>query len=97
MFVDKTISQQFYDFNKWKVTKNFYPSKSNVLWNIYIMNFEYTSFELELKEKTKSTFIGCTEKLDVKDIVGFALYSDNSAMTMSVSCNTYEHLKKTTN
>jgi Domain of unknown function (DUF4303) len=58
------------------------------------MNFDYKTFEIELKEKTKNTFIGCTEKLNIKDISGFALYSDNSAMTISVSCNTYEHLKE---
>jgi len=58
------------------------------------MNFDYKKFENDLKAKTKATFIACTGKLDVKEIAGFALYSDNSAMTISVTCNTYEHLKE---
>lgn len=58
------------------------------------MNFDYDSFKIELKQKTKITFIGCTEKLDTKEISGFAIYSDTSAMTISISCNTYEHLKE---
>jgi hypothetical protein len=58
------------------------------------MNFDYKKFEIDLKDKTRSTFIACTGKLDVKEIAGFALYSDNSAMTISVTCNTYQHLKE---
>jgi hypothetical protein len=58
------------------------------------MNFDYNTFEIELKEKAKITFIGCKEKLNIKDISGFALYSDNSATTISVSCNTFAYLKE---
>jgi hypothetical protein len=61
------------------------------------MNFDYKNFELELKEKTKIAFNACVEKLDIKDIAGFALYSDESAMTISASCNTYENLKRLQN
>lgn len=61
------------------------------------MNFDYKKFEFELKEKTKIAFNACAEKLDIKNIAGFALYSDNSAMTISASCNTYENLKRLQN
>ena len=61
------------------------------------MNFDYKNFEFELKEKTKIAFNACVEKIEIKDIAGFALYSDESAMTISASCNTYENLNRLQN
>ena len=58
------------------------------------MNFNYTNFEAELKKLTGETFNKCLQKLDAAQFSGFALYSDESAMSISVSCNTQEHLKE---
>lgn len=56
------------------------------------MSIDYRKFKDELKDKTRATFNGCVERLDVNNIAGFALYSDASAMTISASCNTFKHL-----
>jgi hypothetical protein len=61
------------------------------------MNFDYKNFKFLLKEKTEIAFNACVEKLSIENISGFALYSDNSAMTMSASCNTHENLKRLQN
>jgi len=57
------------------------------------MDFDIEKFKKNLKNKTKITFEKCLEKLSKDEICGFALYSDNSAMTISISLNTYSHLK----
>lgn len=56
------------------------------------MDFDYLAFKKELKEKTKLTYLGIINRLNRGDIAGFALYSDESAITISVSCNTFQHL-----
>ena len=58
------------------------------------MNFDTNDFKKTLKYLTKATFLKCLTKLDSKEICGFALYSDNSAMTMSVSLNTCSYLEE---
>jgi Domain of unknown function (DUF4303) len=58
------------------------------------MSINYKEFKAELKDKTRATFVGCLDRLSVQEIAGFALYSDASAMTISVSCNTVKHLKE---
>ena len=61
------------------------------------MTFNLDLFKKNLKSLTKETFVKCTKKIDIKNICGFALYSDNSAMTISVSLNTNIHLKENQN
>lgn len=58
------------------------------------MGFNIEKFKSELKPLTKSTFQKCLEKVDANEICGFSLYSDNSAMTISVSLNTHGHLEE---
>lgn len=58
------------------------------------MGISNQNFKEELKKITHATFKGCLERLDEKEIAGFGLYSDTSAMTISVSCNTFKHLKE---
>lgn len=58
------------------------------------MDFDIEEFKKDLKRLTKDTFEKCKKKINLKEISGFGLYSDNSAMTISISLNTYEHLKE---
>jgi len=58
------------------------------------MEFNIKKFKSELKSITKSTFQKCLKKVDTTEICGFGLYSDNSAMTISVSLNTRDHLEE---
>lgn len=56
----------------------------------------YESFKKTLKQTTKETFALACETFGKENICGFALFSDESAMTMSVVVNTFEHLEKVT-
>jgi len=58
------------------------------------MNFDIESFKKNLKEKTKITFLKSLEKLNIDEISGFALYSDNDAIAISATVNTFEYLKE---
>jgi hypothetical protein len=58
------------------------------------MEFDYETFRKNLKKITSDTFIKCQEKVNPEEISGFALYSDNSAMTISISLNTFDYLKE---
>lgn len=55
-------------------------------------NFDYTAFKALLKERTKSAYLKCSDAVGTGNLAGFALYSDECAMTISVSYNTYAHL-----
>lgn len=58
------------------------------------MKIDLEKFKIQLKEKTKETYLTCIEKVDLRNICGFALYSDTSAMSISVSLNLYDNLKE---
>jgi len=60
------------------------------------MEFDYSALKKDLKEKTKLTYLGILERLNKEEIAGFALYSDESAMSISVSCNTFQYLEELT-
>lgn len=55
---------------------------------------DYIKLKRELKDLTKLTFLGCLEKLQKEDICGFGLYTDESVMSISISCNTIAYLKE---
>jgi DNA polymerase/3'-5' exonuclease PolX len=55
------------------------------------MGFDYQRFEITLKEKVQLALNACVEKLTYENIAGFALCSDESAMSISVLWNKYEH------
>lgn len=54
---------------------------------------DYEYFKKELKAKTKATYENYLQEYNAIPLSGFALYSDESAMSISVSLNTYEYLK----
>ena len=56
------------------------------------MNFEILKQNIE--DATKKAFIEIFEKYGVDEIYGFALYSDEGAMTVCPSTNTIKHLFK---
>lgn len=58
------------------------------------MQFDYASFQQRLEDLTRVTFKTSLTKLPAPEIAGFALYSDNAAMTISVSLNTFTHLRQ---
>lgn len=55
------------------------------------MNFEIVKNEIE--EATKKAFLEMFEKYGADTIYGFALYSDEGAMTVCPSTNTLKHLE----
>ena len=55
------------------------------------MNFEILKQKIE--EATKKAFIEMFEKHGADNIYGFALYSDEGAMTVCLSTNTLKHLE----
>ena len=54
------------------------------------MNFEALKQEIEVA--TKKAFIEMFENYGAEEIYGFALYSDEGAMTVCPSTNTLKHL-----
>lgn len=58
------------------------------------MNFDYNTFKIELKKVTKNTFGGCLERVSRDELCGFGLYTDESVLSLSVSCNILSHLKE---
>ncbi|MCD7936785.1 MAG: DUF4303 domain-containing protein [Tannerellaceae bacterium] len=54
----------------------------------------YESFKRALKQTTKETFALACEAFGKEGLSGFALFSDESAMTMSVIVNTVEYLEE---
>ena len=56
-------------------------------------NFDYELFKEKLKEVSKQIYLKY-EKQNGDDICGFALYSDDSAMSISISMNTYTYLNE---
>lgn len=54
----------------------------------------YSEFKGNLKKITKDTFLKCLENLKKEEICGFGLYTDESVMSISISCNTITHLKE---
>ena len=55
------------------------------------MNFE--TLRQKIEEATKKAFIEMFEKYGADEIYGFALYSDEGAMTVCPATNTLKHLK----
>ena len=55
---------------------------------------DYVKFKEELKKVTKNTFGGCLERISGNELCGFGLYTDESVMSISVSCNILSHLKE---
>lgn len=53
-----------------------------------------TFFKQALESAARETFVKCKEKIALEEISGFALYSDPSAMSISVSLNTFDHLEE---
>ena len=56
------------------------------------MNFDYEGFKESLKNVTRSTYETALTKMPPEDLCGFALYSDESAMSISVTINSAPHL-----
>jgi hypothetical protein len=54
--------------------------------------FNFEQFRLKLKKETEKVFLQLKENHD--DLCAFGLYSDESAMSISISYNTQTHLKK---
>lgn len=55
---------------------------------------DYNYFKITLKEKIKLIYKNYINQYDKDDLCGFALYSDNSAMSISITINTYEYLNE---
>ena len=54
-------------------------------------NIDYGLLKTNLKEIVNEIFNNYIKKYDIKDICGFSLYSDEDAMSVSMSINTYKH------
>ncbi|MFK6999563.1 DUF4303 domain-containing protein [Flavobacterium oreochromis] len=54
----------------------------------------YIELKEKLKEVTKITFSGCLERISKDELCGFGLYTDESVLSLSVSCNINQHLKE---
>lgn len=58
---------------------------------------DYNWFEEELYEKTEKTLLLYKQQYALSSMSGFSLYSDASAMSISVSINTYDFLNSKIN
>ena len=56
-------------------------------------NIDYAQIKNSLKEIVLKIFENYKKEHDIRDICGFALYSDEDAMSISIALNTYEYLK----
>jgi hypothetical protein len=56
-------------------------------------NIDYALLKTNLKEIANEIFRKYIQRHGIKDICGFALYSDEDAMSISISINTYKHHK----
>jgi hypothetical protein len=54
-------------------------------------NIDYGLLKTNLKEIVNEIFSDYIKRNSIKDICGFALYSDENAMSISISINTYKH------
>jgi len=63
------------------------------LFLVLVMNkLNFSQFENDLYKITKEVFESFQEKKGTESICGFALYSDESASSISISLNTRDHL-----
>jgi hypothetical protein len=60
---------------------------------IFVENIDYSLLKSNLKKIANGIFNNYVSKHGIKDICGFALYSDESAMSVSVAVNTYTHYR----
>jgi hypothetical protein len=54
----------------------------------------YIELKEKLKEATKNTYTGCLERISKNELCGFGLYTDESVLSLSVSCNIKQHLEE---
>lgn len=59
---------------------------------MFMQEFNFKQFKSKLKKSTKKAFLQLREKH--KNICAFGLYSDESAMSISISYNIQSHLKE---
>jgi hypothetical protein len=59
----------------------------------FMANIDYNSLKINFKEITSKIYNNYIKEHGIKNLCGFALYSDEDAMSLSIAVNTYEHHK----
>ncbi len=60
-------------------------------------DFDFASLQIEIEQAARQAFEEVVQTHNLKDVYGFALYSDDGAMTVCPAINTLSHLQRAMN